>query len=107
MTSPVHHCSVSSGLLKQSRAIRVHRVLGAKAFVSHALLMLFLHPGDQQVHPDHHHPLLHKVSLSSRCEGDIPLPLGHPARSEAGPGSHNSHEYLQSLPSLKTDGAFE
>lgn len=85
----------------------MHRVLGAKAFVSHALLMLFLHPGDQQVHPDHHHPLLHKVSLSSRCEGDIPLPLGHPARSEAGPGSHNSHEYLQSLPSLKTDGAFE
>lgn len=65
-------------------------VLGAKAFLFHTLLVLFLHSGDQQDHPDHHHPLLHKVILSKCCEGAISLPLGHPACSESGPGSHNS-----------------
>lgn len=53
----------------------MHCVLGAMAFLSHALLILYMHLGDcttdQQDHPVHHQPLLHEVSLSSRCEGGM------------------------------------
>lgn len=85
VTSPAYHCCGSSGLLKVVQSNQGALCSGYKGLPLPPLLMLFLCPGggatDQQDQHVHHQPLLHEISLSSHCEGDIPLSLGHAAHT--------------------------